>query len=93
MSFVGHLIEISLRFGAVSHRFKEVILCVLHALVAFLVFFADVSVVRVGELDIERFTMLCARYNVVPHIDLLISVSVEEARVPLGGGIVGQVGA
>ena len=91
MSFADHRFEVVVRATAVDHRATEVILRVKNELVAFLVLPVIVGVVRADELVIKLLYMLRALDKVVCPIDLLPGVHIEEARVPLGGGIVGQV--
>ena len=91
MSFVDHRIEVVVRVAAVDHRAAEVILRVEHELVALLVLLVIVGVERIDELGIELNSPLRALDNVVPLVDRLVAVSVEEASEPLGGGIGGQI--
>ena len=91
VSFVDHRIEVVVRVAAVDHRAAEVILRVEHELVALLVLLVIVGVERIDELGIELNSPLRALDNVVPLVDRLVAVSVEEASEPLGGGIGGQI--
>ena len=91
VSFVDHRIEVVVRVAAVDHRAAEVILRVEHVLVALLVLLVIVGVERIDELGIELNSPLRALDNVVPLVDRLVAVSVEEASEPLGGGIGGQI--
>ena len=56
-----------------------------------LVLLVIVGVERIDELGIELNSPLRALDNVVPLVDRLVAVSVEEASEPLGGGIGGQI--
>ena len=93
VSLVDYFVEVLLRVAAIRHRSAPVILCVYHELVSGPVVLVDVIAVRHAELVIELVSLLRALENVLSLIDRLVGEGVEEAGVPVGGGICGQVGA
>ena len=91
VSLVDHLVEVVIRVAAVGHRSTEIILRIYHVLVARLVIFVVVLCVRLGKLFIECIPLVSATDDVVPLIDRLVSIGVEETGVPLSGTVLGQI--